>query len=209
MIDPVRFSVTSPRAVLPGAPFLIDVWAHLERQREAVIQRAREAIGSEEIHIRSQGPVQVVRGTILSVRLKLEEFIVEDPESVILWDGDIGNATFSARVPQGAQEGPRPGMAIIRIAGLQIARIYFDIYVGRDIFQTEHIPIREERHRTAFASYASADRDEVLPRIQGIQKGAPHLSVFLDVLSLRSGQDWEQELWKIIPTKDVFGSSPN
>jgi hypothetical protein len=198
--------------VLPGSSFVINVWAHLERQRKAVIQRAQEAIEGGEIRITSKGPVQVARGTILSVRLKLEELIVENPEDTILWDGDIGNAPFSVMVPKDAKKGPRRGLATIHIEGLQIARIYFDIhvgrkplrYVGRKVPSVDRIPTREERHRRAFASYASADRDEVLPRIQGIQKGAPGLEVFVDVLSLRSGQYWEQKLWKVIPRHDVF-----
>jgi len=60
------------------------------------------------------------------------------------------------------------------------------------------------RYRTAFASYASEDRDEVLRVVQGLQKGAPGLQIFLDVADLRSGQRWEEELWEVIPTRDVF-----
>ena len=44
----------------------------------------------------------------------------------------------------------------------------------------------------------------MLPRIQGIQKAAPSLEIFLDILSLRSGQNWESELWSVIPSQDVF-----
>jgi hypothetical protein len=43
-----------------------------------------------------------------------------------------------------------------------------------------------------------------LGRIQGIQKVAPNINVDLDVVTLRSGQYWEKELWKLIPSKDVF-----
>ena len=35
-------------------------------------------------------------------------------------------------------------------------------------------------------------------------KMAPQLDIFLDVDSLRSGRKWEQELWKVIPSSDVF-----
>jgi hypothetical protein len=33
---------------------------------------------------------------------------------------------------------------------------------------------------------------------------APDLNVFFDALSLRSGQDWEQQLGRVIPVHDVF-----
>src|SRR5262249_44309071 len=57
---------------------------------------------------------------------------------------------------------------------------------------------------SAFASYASEDRDEVLAIIQGMQKVTPGLNVFLDVASLRSGQHWMEQLRKEIALRDVF-----
>jgi hypothetical protein len=202
--DDVHFTVTAPSPVRPGNQFILNIWAHLERQRAEVIRRVREAFGGGEVRIQSKGPVQVPRGTILSVRLRLEGFVVEEPDDLILWAGDIGSATFAVMVPADASEGTRAGVATIHMDGLQIARIYFAIQVGRQAAEIASIPAREEQHRKAFASYASPDRDDVLARVQGIQKAAPQLHVDLDVLTLRSGQYWEQELWKIIPTNDVF-----
>lgn len=202
-IDLVHFSVTAPPAVLPKTPFVINVWAHLDRQRKAVIKRAKETIGGE-INIQSRGPIRVAQGSVLSVRLRVEGLIVEHPEDIIVWEGEIGNATFSVLVPADATEGLRRGMATIHFSGLEIARIHFLIRVGSELLPVDSIPTQQKRHNKAFASYASADRDEVLARIQGIRKAAPELEVFLDVLSLRSGQYWEQELWKVIPSSDIF-----
>jgi uncharacterized protein YegL len=200
-LDRVHFSVTSPSIVVPARPFIIKVWAHLEQDRRIVIQWAREATRAD-INIESKGPFRVLRGTFLSVRLMIEGLIVEYPEDLILWEGEIGNATFSVLVPPNTEQGPRRGLAAIRINDLEIAKLHFITEVGNEASTVRPISLREERYRKAFASYASADRAEVLPRIQGIQKAG--LEVFFDVLSLRSGQYWEQELWKEIPSKDIF-----
>jgi hypothetical protein len=53
------------------------------------------------------------------------------------------------------------------------------------------------------AAYASRDRDEVLKRIQGIKK-ATWIKVYMDAVELRSGQNWERELFEVIPASDVF-----
>jgi hypothetical protein len=37
-----------------------------------------------------------------------------------------------------------------------------------------------------------------------MRKAAPNLEVFIDVASLRSGQRWEAELRRVVPTRDVF-----
>lgn len=58
--------------------------------------------------------------------------------------------------------------------------------------------------RRGFASYASDDRDEVMGRIQGMLKIAPALDIFVDVLSLRSGERWEVRLEQEIAARDVL-----
>jgi hypothetical protein len=203
-VDRVHFSLTAPPAVLPETAFVLNVWAHLEQQRIEVIKRAREAAGGGEIYIQSKGPIRVARGTILTVHLRLDELIVNDSDDTIFWEGDIGNATFAVIVPKDVTHGTKQGIAAIYVDGLQIAKINFVIQVCARASTADRLEVREARHRKAFASYASADRDEVLARIQGILKAAPDMDVFVDILKLRSGQDWEQNLWREIPSSDVF-----
>ena len=203
-VDRIHFSITSLSVVQPGTPFVINFWAYVAQERPAMLKRARESAGKSQIKIQSKGPVQVSRGTLLIVRLKVKGLIIDDPEDAILWDGDIGNATFMAQVPDDASPGAQGGLATIYANGLQIAKLHFVIEVGNTVSNVDYLPITGQRYQKAFASYASADRDQVLPRIQGIQKALPQLQIFLDVMSLRSGQYWEQELWKTIPDNDVF-----
>lgn len=201
-IDRVHFSVTAPQFLAPARSSEIYVWAYLDQDRAAVIQRAREAIG-QPITVKSKGPVALARGVTLTVVLRIDGLSVENPEETILWDGEIGNASFIVTVPHDAA-GERKGSATFYAHGLQIARLNFVLEIGASPASPVALNLREQRINKAFASYASPDRDEVLARIQGIQKAAPGLEIFLDVLSLRSGQHWETELRERIPANDVF-----
>jgi hypothetical protein len=58
--------------------------------------------------------------------------------------------------------------------------------------------------RSAFISYASADRAQVVSRIQGIQLAAPDLDLFFDVENLQRGEHWEPRLYKEIEKRDLF-----
>jgi len=87
---------------------------------------------------------------------------------------------------------------------LQIARVPLQILLTAKPEAQTRVSQPVERLHKAFASYASDDRDEVLHRIQGMQKIVPDLEVFLDVAKLRSGDDWESRLWHVIPEQDVF-----
>jgi hypothetical protein len=203
-VDRVHFSVTSPPLIQPGSSFVVDVWAHLDQQRQEVIQRAKEAVAGRKIQIKTRGPLPVGRGTVLTVHLKIDNLLIEDPEDTILWEGEIGSASFAVQVPQDAAPGSRLGQATIYADAVQIARVNFELNVGAEQVEAKALPAQEKRYQTAFASYASPDRDEVLRCIQGMQKAAPSLNIFVDVHSLRSGQNWEQELWTRIPASDVF-----
>jgi TIR domain len=203
-LDHVQFSVTAPPKVKPRAKFLVDIWAHLEAEYARIIELARDSAPAESIQIRSVDPVPLSRGTSLSVQLAIEGMTVEPEHNTILWEGKIGRATFLVSAPFRLWSRTSAGSARIYVSGLEIARIQFVVKTGWRSVKPGRIPCRIEQHRKAFASYSSEDRDQVLARIQGLQKGLPSLEVFLDVLKLRSGQDWQQQLWNVIPTHDVF-----
>lgn len=206
-IDKVHFSVASPPLVQSGTRFIVDVWAHLERQRAEVERRVRQTCPQIDPApvIRPKGPFKVERGTSLYVRLRFPALRVEPPEDVILWEGEIGNASFEVAIPSKTPEGVICGLASVHWdGGLQIARVPLQILIAARAAPSAGTTQPLHHIRKAFASYASSDRDEVLGRVQGMQKIAPDLDVFLDVLKLRSGEDWEKRLWQVIPESDVF-----
>jgi hypothetical protein len=201
-VDNVHFTATSLKSIITGQWFLVDIWAHLGPDRDEVLKRAREQYDSGDIASKSRGPARITRNTLLTVVLEIEGATIENPEEMLLWDGEISNVTFRARTD--LEAGTLHGAATIRLEGLQIARVFFDIGVGKDGVTPGDLHAREEIHKKAFVSYASQDRKKVIARLQGIKKIAPYLDIFMDVLSLRSGDLWEEELWKIIPENDVF-----
>ena len=202
--DPVHFAVTCSHNVVPASSFVLNVWAYLQIHQGEVERQAKNALGGAKPYVQSVGPSKVARGTVLSVSLRIDELTTDALEGTILWDGEIGNVTFSISVPNGISRGTKSGFATVHVGSLRIAAIHFFITIGQKATSSDQVFSRGVKHRTAFASYASEDRDAVLARIQGIQKVAPKLDVFLDVLNLRSGEDRSKRLWKEIPSRDIF-----
>ena len=205
-VDNVHFTITAPPKVKPRSSFVVDLWAHLEEEQKKVIEQAMMMADEEDLTIRSVGPKRISRGTELTAELSIEDMDIQEPSQTILWEGEIGNANYAVKAPEGIELGSKQGSAKIFIDGLRIAVINFVIHVSDSPAEEGVMKIPGEEHRieTAFASYARLDRDKVLPRIQGIQKALPSLNIFLDIMSLRSGQDWEKEIRNIIPIRDVF-----
>jgi len=203
--DPVHFSITAP-AALPadGSPVILDVWAHLDSQRADVLARAKEERGTDTVRRGSQGPVLIERGTQIAVELRLPTLVVSEPDGTILWMGEVANTSFEVCVPEGARLGEHAGSCRFFVRGMQIARLHFSVMVGKVPGQIVQLATKEERVRTAFASYAHADQGEVLARIQGMLKVRPDLDIFVDVASLRSGEKYEQRLMEEIARREML-----
>ncbi len=197
----VEFTLTAPGAVMPGVPFELFVWAHESQERSRVLARAREELNVRDLLARTKGPFKISSGTVLSVRLRIVGAVIEEPEDTMVWEGESTSVSFVVTLPELSPETKCYGSAQVYANGIQVAKIPFLLSAMSDEGIVEAPSVR---YKTAFASYASDDRDAVLGRIQGIHKIAPELEIFLDVVSLRSGQSWEKELWRVIPASDVF-----
>jgi len=197
----VDFTLTAPAAVAPRVPFELFVWAHESQKRPQVLARARDELGARKVLARTKGPFRVSHETILSVRLRIPGAVIEEPEDTMVWEGESTCVSFVITLPDLGREAKCYGSAHVYANGVQVVKIPFLLSA---LGAEGMIEASAARYRTAFASYASEDRDTVLGRIQGIHKVAPDLDVFLDVLSLRSGQKWEKELWRVIPARDIF-----
>ena len=184
--DRVSFSVTSPLTIVPTEPFVLGVWAHLDHQREEMLNRARHEQG-EKLRVASRGPVPIRRrqDTELTAKLHIPAFSTQ-VEDTIEWSGEIGHVSFVLTAPVGQPRGPLTGSLVVYAGVLRLARLEFILEVGARSTAIHRAKSRERRVRRGFASYASDDRTEVLARIQGMQKIAPMLDVFVDALSLRS-----------------------
>ncbi len=97
------------------------------------------------------------------------------------------------------------GEVAITVSGLLVTSLRFTLTVYKHAADETRLLTHDAvRPQTAFASYASANRVEVFRAVQGIEKGAPQISVWTDVDGLRSGDDWEEKLYACIATSDIF-----
>jgi hypothetical protein len=202
----VHFSVVSPSSVKPASGFVVDFYAHLAKHQAEVQRRAKQDADGENIRIKEKGPVEVARGTVLTARLEVQGFVVDDPVDTILWEGDIGNATFFVQVPDDVPPGTRRGLIEVSATGVRIARIDFMVRIGGAATRPDVQRARETRCRAAFASYSRQDTDDVLKMVQMVRLAMPYLEIYMDKTSLRPGQGlhWETELYRMIMGSDVF-----
>jgi len=202
--DDVYLTVTSPAEVGPKADFLVNVWAHLDAQREEVLKRAHQAEPDTRLQAPGAGPFAIARNTELDLFLSVEDCTVEPKQATVRWTGAIANAGFTVRVNDGASEGSKRGYASVRCSGLEIARVPFLLKVTSAASAGAVAEATGKTHRKAFASYARADAHDVLTCVQGMEKALPGISIFLDVLRFRSGEYWQTKLQQEILASDIL-----
>ncbi len=199
----VEFAVFSPRKISKGSTFILDVWAYLPEFYNSILLFARE-LGRDALIGRKIG-VPIEKGAILGITVEVLGLEMVDSFDTIIWEGQTTNASFSINVPHSISMGEFPGKVIIKCQGITIAKLLFVISVtSTEDSEYNNRSTTTIYPKSAFASYASENREEVFSRIHGMKKVAPDLDVFVDVFSLRSGENWKEKLEQHVPTKDLF-----
>jgi biopolymer transport protein ExbB len=191
----VRFSAFAPPTVVPDSEFVLNIWAYLWSQRGELQSGANVAVGT-------LGPVCLPQGAKLEVRVEIAAFAYRSIPESLAWAGVPANAAFRVRVPGVATAGRYLGEARISFCGVRVAKLVFELTVGSDALRSTELQTREERVRSVFASYANEDRIEALKVKRALEP--LDIDVFVDVMDLRAGDNWENELWKQIPLRDRF-----
>jgi TIR domain len=205
-LDRVSFSVFVPSVIRPAQRFILDLWAYLSMQAGEVTSLAHELARDRRLGSKVQVPV--ARDTVLSVRLDLPSLGIKDPSDTIFWVGTPAYASFIVEVPADVAVGDHAGRIIISASGIPVAKVTFSLPIeppgARGEEAQRELQTKRKQPRSAFASFSGLDRIDVLGRVQGMTKVCQTLDVFVDVLSLRSGQDWEAQIRRQIPARDVF-----
>jgi hypothetical protein len=195
-----RFAVYASSRVERGRQFIIEIWAFRSQLETQVEQEATR--GGRQL-LGSKGPVPIAVGKTLTVSVTIPSFDVDPAVDAVAWDGNKANTSFVVRAPDDAALGSYIGSASVQSGGIPVAVVRFELVVAEQGTDTRRSLSNEQtRIRSIFASYASDDRVDVLQWARGAAVAG--VDVFLDVLTLREGSDWEKELFRYVPSRDLF-----
>ncbi len=209
--DRIHFTITGPSHVIQPSVFVIDVWVHQKGQRNQVLERARtRANNGQPVVVATDAKSRWVhRGTRLSVWLDAEDLLIDVPERDIVWNGAIGNASFSVRVPElkpsgePVAQGDKEVVAQVSLNGLVISELRVVIRVADTVAEPGTIRMDERRHQKAFASYAREDKNRVEPCFNLLKNYAPDLQIFWDQ-HLLPGDPVETVIFQKVAESTIF-----
>lgn len=211
--DEVNCTVYAPAQVARGGEFLVQVFSHTYVQQFELTEVARAA---DDISLK-RGMVEpdsrILQGSRISIQLSISGLIIEEDILSNTWNGKIQCAPFTVKVPEETKPSRLIAKILVSQNAVPIGQIKFSIEIivlknelekkvctSPDYYRDN--PSSLERFKKAFISYASADRSEVLKRVQMLN--LVKLDFFQDLLTLEPGDEWEKKIYDYIDNCDVF-----
>lgn len=199
--DVVECTAYAPAGCRGGSPFLVQVGIHMPAAADHMSKRAREHDPSAGRRGATALATRVQRDTRLAFRLKVTGGTADEERQDFVWLGKHGFVQFLV-TPLAAQSTVGLTISVLQ-SNVPIGTIKFVVAIQPSAVESTPEAVGDAvRYRTAFASYASQDRAEVLRRVQMLR--AVGIRCFQDVLDLEPGELWERQLWKRIDEADVL-----
>ncbi len=201
--EPVLLGTSAPVKVSPGDEFTARFVACVERLEREVAAKL-ELLGPGANTVIGFQRCQWQLGSRFRVRVTSPHLILSPEEQEFVWNADSSVLDFGVRVPPKAR-GLRTSLQFeVFLDTARVALLRHDLSVAFWRRKAGKRRVRLRRApRTAFASFASTDRNRVLDRIASLRLAAG-LDVFMDCLSLRPGEKWKQALRTEIKQRELF-----
>ena len=202
--DAVLCTAYAPNTVEADEEFIIAAFVSRPEQKSEVEEAA--LLIDDDLIKRAEKflNLKINSGDRILFNLQVAGCEIDDPSQIEIWQGEIISAEFGVKVLPGFRGKKLIAKLTIAINGIPAGNIKFRLRVQQEsaVFETANAPIKTTRYKTAFISYASADRNEVLRRTQMLS--ASGITFFQDVMNLKPGELWEKSLYKEIDHCDVF-----
>lgn len=206
-MDQVSFSVLAPDTVECGETAMVNIVMYEESYRY-VVDRLMEPVKGRMLE-RNSVLRPYTRGIEVTVKLSSPDVEIEDDTLWGLWQGRYLCVVGFLELPE---DYPRRSLRLranVCLDGVICTQLSELIRVVPSAVPQEkrrrqvREPVRRDIH-SVFVSYSSEDRIAVARIIQGIRAVRRDLDIFLDVLSLRGGEHWEERLYPEIDGRDAL-----
>jgi hypothetical protein len=209
--EPVHVRGSAPRSVRPGDSFVARFAAYA-KAAEARVERVLSEAAADPAEVRPgmETGCRWAKGARVTVRCSARGLEIPRAQESFLWNGEMGVVEFDVDVPDDAK--PRRTVLVIEAfvhdapdaaQGVEVARLRMEVEVTAGAADPAPAEARAVAARTAFASYASEDRVDVLERVSSIRRSTG-MDIFVDRTTLKMDEEWEPALGEHIRSRERF-----
>lgn len=204
--DSVDCTVFSPPSVAQDDSFLVQVFAHTPEQ----VRDARALATEFDKHARARGSqsleMRIDRGERLVFELAMPGLEIDERVRSSTWNGRAQGSAFGVKVPLDRAPGNVPGKVTVRVGALPVGEITFVVKIVEPAARQRVEDLRPVGHghpyEMTFVSYARRDWRAVAHCVQVLETYGHHFRQ--DLLHVRRGARWEEELARYIDECDCF-----
>ena len=196
----VGFSAYVPREVEKGDYSTINIFMYQDKVKKEIDRIIKE--NNEDVKEILGGKHTIRKNQKVTIYLASDDIYIEDNCNAQVWTKGYLNFSYNIMVPIEYEKNQISFTASVFFDSAFVTKLRFSINCL--VPNAQIIPVLKKDIRRVFVSYASKDRKEVVNIIMGMKKAAPNQEIFLDVDSLRSGEDWEKRIFKEIDNSDVL-----
>ncbi|MDX2137996.1 MAG: TIR domain-containing protein [Chloroflexota bacterium] len=203
--DSTKFSAYYPRETSPQVWQPLAVYAFRQSAAPDVIKDVGTVLGSRLNDFRrteDSARQTVNEGAMITATPLLPGFQINPPQITLGFYEPFHRFDFKVRATSAPLDLAANGMVTFTVEGIIIAELPISIFVGRMVGESLTGAVTKPAYTSIFCSY-SRDDTTVVERVERAYK-ALGFTYLRDVISLRSGQDWNSEILKLIETADLF-----
>ena len=199
-VDRVQFSAVAPKEASAGDYAIFQLFMYEQEFRQVVDEAL--AMADSPAQEKRSGFHNVRENTRVKVILTCPDLQIDDNVNEQVWCGGYLQFDFALCVPEDFRKRQLMLTAAVYFDDIPATRLMLIVKASC----TPQASVQVTRHDifSAFVSYASQDRARVAGLIQGMRKARPEMDIFFDVTTLRSGEDWEDTLFREILSRDIL-----
>lgn len=172
---------------------------------ENVIKDAQKTLGGEVASMRRgvQAAKQgIPEGTMITAKPYLPGFQFNPSQITIGFYEDWHRFDFKMRAADTPLEQASNGYIMFTVNDVIVSSIPLSVFVTEKVTDTAMVTTMQKLYKAIFCSY-SHDDTKIVERVARAYK-ALGFDYLRDVETLKSGQDWDDELYRLIERADIF-----
>lgn len=201
----VQFSVYYPRDVLPQKWYPMTAYIYKALAAEKVVADAQYTLGGLMATVRrviEAARQSIPQGTMITATPHIEGFQFNPPTINIGFYEDWHRLEFKLRAITAPLNQATNGILNFTVEGIIVADIPLAVYVGESEGSSDMVTMTQKLYKAIFCSY-SHDDGQIVERVERAYK-ILGFDFLRDVNALRSGEDWNEGLYKLIEDADIF-----
>lgn len=203
--QPLQFTAYYPKEVIPNDWQPLTAYVYKAMFAEQVAADAQKQLGiltSTMRRITEAARQFISDGTLITATPYLNGFQFNPPSITIGLYEDWHRLEFKLRAKDAPLNMAANGYLTFTVLGVIVADIPLSIFVGETTSPGPTASVTQKLYQAIFCSYSHKDM-VIVERVERAYK-ALGMDFLRDVYTLKSGQDWDDQLLKLIEQADIF-----